>query len=105
MNAELLRRGDQLSFVVLELCSYGETGDYQVLPRKALNLELAAILQGVLADNHKAVLADDEFMALLDSTSVIMTAEGRAVFEGVKPSTKQAAWSLYCSLLEKENHA
>jgi hypothetical protein len=103
MRTELVRAGKSVSYVILELCSYGETGDFQVLPRSAVSLQLDSILAGVREDRHQAGIADDVLLARLNGTSVSLYSDGRSVLERVAPCSGSAAWDVYLYLLGKED--
>ncbi|HRY61797.1 MAG TPA: hypothetical protein P5266_06315 [Candidatus Fermentibacter sp.] len=100
-NDRILDMGvEPTAFVVLTLCSYGERGDYQVLPRQAVSLDLHAILDRLKAAGRRAALdADTRLLAEMGDCRLMLYAEGRAVMESVVPDTSDAAWEIYSCLL------
>jgi hypothetical protein len=94
MNRTSVIDGSECTFVVLTLCSYGDRGDFQVLPRTALDLDLEAIRDGLAGRNHRAAIDGDRLLAEIDGCSVLLYSQGRAVLEGVRPDSEDAAWTL-----------
>jgi len=93
--------GGPAAFVVLTLCSYGDRGDYQVLPRQGLSLDLPAIRDRLRAAGTRAALdGDSRLLAEIGGCRLMLYSEGRAVMESVVPDTSDAAWEVYRILLE-----
>lgn len=101
-NDRLLDTGEgPAAFVVLTLCSYGDRGDYQVLPRQAVSLDLQSILDRLRAAGGRAALdGGTRLLAEVGECRLMLYSEGRAVMESVVPDTSDAAWSIYRILLE-----
>lgn len=91
--------GSNHGLVVLELCSYGDSGDFQVLPRKALDMALNVIQERIAASGGKAVLSDGVLLAETGGTHISLYSDGRAVLEHVAPCSRQAALELYMFFL------
>lgn len=102
MKAEGVCRGERIEFRVLELCSYGEWGDYQVLPTAKISPALEAILNELLGNKCKAVLAEDALLVEVDDVSVTLYKDGRGVLEGVRPDSPEAAWKVYRRVMGRE---
>lgn len=92
--------GGPAAFVVLTLCSYGDRGDFQVLPRQGLSLDLLAILDRQRAAGRRAALdGDTRLLMQIGDCRLMLYAEGRAVMESVVPDSCDAAWEIFRTLL------
>lgn len=99
MTTEFLSRSGPVRCTVLELCSYGDKGDYQVLPARTLDLPLEEI-EGWLAEQGTPVrVAEDALLCRWEGVEVMLHKDGRGVLEGVRPDSPAAAWELYLHLL------
>jgi len=88
------------AFVVLTLCSYGDRGDYQVMPRQQLSLDLQAVRDRLRAAGRRAAIDDDaRLLAEIGDCRLMLYAEGRAVMESVVPDSCDAAWEVFRTLL------
>jgi hypothetical protein len=88
-------RGIALTVYALELCFYGERGDYEVFPDRELGLDLESFGKGI---------ADRGWDIEEGGTEVIMFREpegpeytlypdGRLIIEGLKPGSPEQAWT------------
>lgn len=97
--------GAGAGFVVLELCSYGDSGDFQVLPRKRIELRLEDSVKWLTARGGRAAVIEGVLLAEIGGTQISLYNDGRAVLERVTPCSRQVALELYHSLLEAETDA
>lgn len=102
MKAELLRKGGSVQCVIMELCSYGKTGDFQVLPKVGLEIVTESIRDALTAQGRRAAVSNEALLTEIDGVQVAIHTDGRAVMEGVAPCSCQAAWDLYLRLIECE---
>lgn len=98
MNSGFVNTGAGAEFAVLELCSYGDSGDFQVLPRNLIEIRLEDGVQWLTARGGKAAVIDGVLLAEIGGAQVTLYSDGRAVLERVTPCCKQAAFELYQSL-------
>lgn len=94
-----------VGFVVLELCSYGDSGDFQVLPRKVIEVRLEDCAMRLTARGGRAAVIDGVLLAETGGTHISLYSDGRAVLERVAPCSRQAALELYHDLFEAETDA
>lgn len=100
MTAAPRNSGAGVGYVVLELCSYGDSGDFQVLPRKMIEIRLEDRVGRLTALGGRAAVIDGVLLAAMSGTQISLYSDGRAVLERVKPCSKQAALELYHVLVE-----
>jgi hypothetical protein len=89
-------------FVVLELCSYGDSGDFQVLPRKVIEVRLEDSVKWLTGLGGRAAVIDGVLLAEMGGAQISLYADGRAVLERVSPCSRQAALELYHNLMQTE---
>lgn len=99
MDRRIVLAGETHAFVVLSLCSHGDRGDYQVLPRGSLSLELVPLRESLLGRGFRAAMDDSRLLADMDGCSAVLYECGRAVLESVRPDSADAAWTLYSSMV------
>lgn len=94
----LAENDDGSRVVVLELCSYGDSGDFQVLPRYRIEIRLEDSAKRLIMRGGRAAVMDDVLLAELDGVQISLYSDGRAVLEQVRPCSKQAAMKFYREL-------
>jgi hypothetical protein len=102
VKAEGFCGGERVEFRILELCSYGDRGDYQVLPMRAFAPELDTVLKELSRNQHRALLLEDALLANVNDVSITVYRDGRGILEGVRPDSPGAAWKVYRSVMERE---
>lgn len=102
MDRNLMTVDGECSFVVLTLCSHGDHGDFQVMPRRTLSLDLAALKERLAGLGFRAAVDGERLLANVDGCSIMMYDAGRAVLENVRPDSEDAAWSVYSSMVTPE---
>ncbi len=103
MDRRTVIGGGEHPFVVLSLCSYGDHGDYQVLPRGALSLDLVLIRDILLGRGFRAAIDGDRLLADPDGCQAVLYESGRAVLESVSPDSSDVAWNIYSSMVAQES--
>ncbi|GEM_PF-1542610 len=92
--------GAGVGYVVLELCSYGDSGDFQVLPKSMVEIRLEDRVGWLTARGGRAAVIEGVLLAEIGGTQISLYRDGRAVLERVTPCSKQAALELYHVLVE-----
>jgi hypothetical protein len=99
MNATLTINGKETVFIVLELCSYGDHGDYQILPTRAVSIGLDSIAECLKLRGFPVAVKDNRLLSKIYDTDVMLFSSGRMVLESVRPDSKSAAWTIALSVL------
>jgi len=88
-------RGMALTVYALELCFYGERGDYEVFPDRELGLDLVPLGKG-FADRGWAVDESGPEVIMFqdpEGTEYTLYPDGRLIIEGLKPGSPAQAWT------------
>ena len=101
MKARGTYRNQTFDLVVINLCHYGDHGDYELLPSEELDLDLPA-LAGTLADHGCEIEGQSQNTLLLHDDRAILTIfqTGRMIIENVSPSTFEHAITIGCRMIQ-----
>lgn len=101
MKAPALFGDTTLTVYALELCFYGERGDYEVFADRELGLDLAAIRGQCEARRWAVAETGPELLIFrdLEGTEYTLYPDGRMIIESLKPGSARQAWSRACEIL------
>jgi hypothetical protein len=91
-------KGIQLFCV--NLCSWGDSGDWEVFPAEELNLQLSSIVS-IISDRGWKVAASNESVVLAESgeRKITLFCSGRIIIEQVRPDNRDTALRIALEVL------
>ena len=94
-------RGSDLTVYALELCFYGERGDYEVFPDRELGLDLNPLRDSCQKRGWPVEETGPGLLIFRDSegTEYTLYPDGRLIIEGLKPGSHEQAWYRGCEIL------
>lgn len=100
MKSTLVYRGDIVPIYSIELCHYGDNGDFEVFPVRDLGLDIGGITGWISERDYNITYADGE-VAIFYRAGIYYTfcADGRLILEGLKPGTDEQALGIAIGLL------
>ena len=103
MKAEATWHGQRLTVYVINLCYYGEEGDFEVFPNRPLDLKLPDVAL-LLAERGYALEQVDAQVVIFhaDDAEYTLYDEGRLIVEHLKPGTPENALAVAAAILEYE---
>ena len=98
MKQTLLIQGHDILFYSINLCSYGDSGDYELFASQELDLDMQSVKER-LKDEINGKWSEQAGQFSFKQVEVTIYCEGRIILEGVKPDTHQAAFELLKEIL------
>lgn len=98
MKQKVTLAGQTVTYYSINLCSYGDRGDYEVFPVEELDLKLSSLLKN-LDEATRGKWSNQAAQFKLNGVAITMYREGRAIFEGVRPDHHETAFGLLKEIL------
>ncbi len=101
MKSALNYNGDLVTIYSIELCHYGENGDYETFPDRELCLDLKKVVQNVDPASYTVEYIDDDVLLFnSDEVGFTLFRDGRLIIEGLSPGTGEQAIELATGILD-----
>ncbi len=95
MKKSITFNGENIDCYAIQLCSYGESGDFEFMPSEPLNIEFIKIINRIQAEVQRFRSATENFLMFqLGETEVTFYPSGRMILENVKPARKEIAMAV-----------
>lgn len=101
MKAPVRFRECALTVYALELCFYGEKGDYEVFADRELALDLEPLGDDLAGRGWVIEERGRELLMFRDDagTEYTLYPDGRLIVEGLIPGSVEQAWSRACEIM------
>ena len=101
MKKSIAFNGKHVDCYTIQLCSYGETGDFEFIPSEPLNIEFKKIIDRMRTKVQRFRSATEKFLMFeLGETEITFYPSGRMILENVKPAHKETAMNVSEKILK-----
>lgn len=98
MKQSLIVQGQEVLFYSINLCSYGDKGDYELFAERELDLNMQLVKRR-LKIGAGGKWSEQAGKFSFKRVEITIYNEGRVIMEGVSPDTHQAAFELLKEIL------
>ena len=93
--------GEAVAVYAIDLCHYGDRGDYEVFPDRELALDVRARSADLAGAGFEIDYATEEVSIFRDGrgTEFTMYADGRLIVEGLRPGSPRQAFDVAAAIL------
>ena len=104
MKSVLNYNGNPITIYSIELCHYGENGDYEAFPDRELHLDLNKMVQETGFANYIVEYIDDDVLIFnRDDVGFTLFSDGRLIIESLSPGTDEQAIELAAGIIGYSN--
>lgn len=101
MKKSIAFNGKDVDCYTIQLCSYGETGDFEFIPSEPLNIEFKNVIEFMRNEVQRFRSASENFLMFeIGETEITFYQSGRMILENVKPAKNEAAMAVSEKILK-----
>jgi hypothetical protein len=88
--------GEAINVYAVDLCHYGDRGDYEVFPDRELRLDVTRYADDLAAAGYRVEYVDAEVSIFRDNadTEFTMYPDGRLILENLRPGSIEQAFDV-----------
>ena len=100
MRKDIIYNNSHLIVYVVNLCDYGDRGDYEVFCDHDLNVNLAEKTDGLINNGFSMEYEDSEVLIFKkEGTEFTFYADGRLIIEGLRPKDMEKALKIAAGII------
>jgi hypothetical protein len=101
VRIRFIYRDRPIELATVNLCHYGNYGDYELFPSEELDLDLQILAAMLIERGYEVKGQSPKAMLVRDNQAMLtLFPTGRMIIEHVKPSTYDEASCIGCRMLE-----
>lgn len=99
MRFERKINGEEVIFTSVNLCTYGDTGDYELYPDYEMKLAVMSLKKHFEGDEIECLASELLVIVKCPDYEVTFYPSGRCILEQVEPPNHERAFEIYYELL------
>ena len=99
MKIRALYRGETVAVYAVDLCHYGDRGDYEVFPDRELGIDIEKMSAELVAGGFELDYVSDEVLIFRrGNTEYTAYPDGRLIIESLRPGSTAQAIEAACAV-------